>query len=186
MTDKHPLSDELRKLADLARRQSDDAGPDEIAYALRQAADEIERLQSPPSMDLWARRVGILTTERDSLKQQLVDTRAMNEVNCETLRRWHQRAEAAEAREVGLRKTLEEIADERRSGSRPRWWTVLAQTALSQHAEPPLLKEVRLLREKGDQMYRAIVYTSGVSLNFAADEWKAIRAHEKAAGEVKA
>ena len=107
MTDKHPLSDELRKLADLARRQSDDAGPDEIAYALRQAADEIERLQSPPSMDLWARRVGILTTERDSLKQQLVDTRAMNEVNCETLRRWHQRAEAAEAREAGLREVLE-------------------------------------------------------------------------------
>jgi hypothetical protein len=30
------------------------------------------------------------------------------------------------------------------------------------------------LRAAGDQMYRAIVYTSGVSLNFAADEWKKV------------
>jgi hypothetical protein len=34
-----------------------------------------------------------------------------------------------------------------------------------------LNKELSILKEAGNQMYRAIVFTSGVDLNYAADEW---------------
>lgn len=36
-------------------------------------------------------------------------------------------------------------------------------------------KALEKLEVEGDQMYRAIVYTSGVDLNYAADEWKRAR-----------